>query len=166
MAEFPYNDEYMTYDFRKHRYVLTEKAVFDELGENLDVVLVNSDPVSRNAFLNKVSRIVYGYIKGNSSSWEYIEYIMAKDGRLRDTIKSMLISQVEYMLGDGAVSNYSGVNLAKGQFLDLYKVRGDAKVSDEVVTEASKILPQYGFCLICHSMGMPKLALCALHKGY
>lgn len=166
MAKFPYDDEYMTYDYRSHRYVLTPKAVLDELGENLDIILVNADPVTRNAFLQKVSRAVYNYIKQGSSSWEYVEYIMAKDGRLRDTIKEMLVSQVEYMLTDGAVADYSGVNLAKGQFPDLYKMRGDAKVSDTVVTESHKILPYYGFCLRCSSMGMPRLALCALHKEY
>lgn len=156
----------MTYDYRSHRYILTEKAVYDKLGENLDVILINSDPVSRNAFLNKASRVVYGYIKGGSSSWDLIEYIMAKDGSLRDTILDMLVSQVEYMLTDGTVSGYSGVNLAKGQYPDLYKLRGDAKVSDEVVTEAYKLLPQYGFSLMCNSMSMPRLAICARHKGY
>ncbi len=166
MAKFPYDDEYMTYDYRSHRYILTPKAVLDELGENLDIILVNADPVTRNAFLKKISRTVYNYIKQQSSSFAYIEYILAKDGRLRDTIKEMLISQVEYMLTDGAVADYSGVNLAKGQFPDLYKMRGDAKVSDTVVTESHKILPYYGFCLCCNSMSMPRLARCALYRGY
>lgn len=165
-TKFPYDDEYMTYDYRTHRYVLTEKAVMDDLGENLDVILVNSDPVSRNAFLRKISRTVYGYIKDQSSSYEFIEYILAKDGRLRDTIKDMLISQVEYTLLGGAIADYSGVNLAKGQFPDIWKMRGDAKVSDTVVTEAFKILPDYGFSLCCNSMRMPRLARCALYKGY
>lgn len=166
MAKYPYDDEYMTYDYRSHMYVLTPKAILDELGENLDVILVNSDPVTRNAFLKKISRMVYNYIKEQSSSFDYIEYILAKDGRLRDMVKDMLISQVEYTLTNGAVADYSGVNLAKGQIADLWKIRGDAKVSDTVVTETHKRLPHYGFCLCCNSMSMPRLALCALHKGY
>lgn len=166
MAKFPYDDEYMKYDYRTHRYVLTEKAVLDELGENLDVILTNSDPVTRNAFLKKISLSVYNYIKQQSASFEYIEYILAKDGRLRDTIKEMLVSQVEYMLADGAVADYSGMNLAKGQFPDLWKIRGDAKVSDTVVTESHKRMLDYGFSMCCNSLNMPRLARCALYKGY
>ena len=165
MAKFPYDDEYMTYDYRTHKYILTEKAVLDELGENLDVVLVNSDPTSRNAFLRKVSRSVYDYILSASQSPDYIEYILAKDGNLRQMILDMLISQTEYMLVNGALGSYSGINMAKGHYIELDKMRDGRQVSLTVEQKANQILPGYGHCLR-YACALPHIAPCALYKGY
>ena len=165
MAKYPYDDEYMTYDYRLHKYVLTEKAVMDELGENLDVVLVNSDPVTRNAFLRKVSRSVYDYILSASQSPDYIEYILAKDGSLRQTVQDMLVSQAEYALTNSLLGSYSGINLAKGQYVELDKMRNGRQVSLEVEQKANQILPGYGHCLR-YTCALPHISPIHLHRGY
>ena len=165
MAKYPYDDEYMTYDYRLHRYVLTDKAVLDILGENLNVMLVNSETTTKNAFLRKVTNTVYEYILSASQSPDYIEYILAKDENLRDMIQEMLISQVEYMLANGAVDSYSGINMAKGHYIDLDKIRNGRHVSMLVEQKANAILPAYGHCLR-YSCTLPHIAAKFYRVGY
>ena len=165
MTQIPYDNEYMTYDYRLHRYVLTDKAVLDILGENLNVMLVNSETVTKNAFLRKVTNTVYEYILSTSQSPDYIEYILAKDGHLRDMIQDMLISQVEYMLANGAVDSYSGINMAKGHYIDLDKIRNGRQVSMVVEQKANAILPTYGHCLR-YACALPHIALKFYRVGY
>lgn len=165
MTKFPYDDEYMTYDYRLHRYVLTDKAVFDILGENLNVMLVNAEPVTKNAFLKKVSNTLYEYILSASQSPDYIEYIMAKDGDLREMIQDMLISQTEYMLTNGAVDSYSGINMAKGHFVDLDKIRNGRQVSMTVEQKANASLHGYGHSLR-YACALPRIAPKFYRVGY
>ncbi len=165
MTKFPYDDEYMTYDYRMHRYVLTDKAVLDILGENLNVILVDAEPVTKNAFLKKVSNTLYEYILSASQSPDYIEYIMAKDGSLREMIRDMLISQVEYMLANGAVDSYSGINMAKGHYIDLDKIRNGRQVSLTVEQKSNAILPGYGHCLR-YACSLPHIAPKFYRVGY
>ena len=163
--KFPYDDEYMTYDYLLHRYVLTDKAVLDILGENLNVILVNAEPVTKTAFLKKVSNTVYEYILSASQSPDYIEYLMAKDGNLREMIRDMLISQVEYMLANGSVDSYSGINMAKGQYIDLDKIRNGRQVSLSVEQKSNAILPGYGHCLR-YACALPHVAPKFYRVGY
>lgn len=165
MAKFPYDDEYMTYDYRLHRYVLTDKAVLDILGENLNVILVNAEPVTKNAFLKKVSNTLYEYILSASQSPDYIEYIMAKDGSLREMIQDMLISQAEYMLSNGAVDSYSGINMAKGHFIELDKIRNGRQVSMTVEQRANAPLHGYGHSLR-YACALPRIASKFYRVGY
>lgn len=165
MAKFPYDDEYMVYDYRLHRYVLTDKAVLDILGENLNLLLVDAEPVTKNAFLKKVSNTLYEYILSSSQSPDYIEYIMAKDGSLREMIRDMLISQVEYMLSNGAVDNYSGINMAKGHYIDLDKIRNGRQVSMTVEQKANASLHGYGHSLR-YACSLPHIASKFYRVGY
>lgn len=157
-----YNDDYMIYDERTHRYELTEKAVFDNLGENLDMILQSG---SKTAFLKRVSSVVYNYIYAASQSPEYIEYIMAKDDGLRDTIFEMLLRQAEYTLVNGAVDSFSGVNIAKQQAMPLSSVRGEAKISDITSELANRILPRYGHSLR-YAGKLPYICAAAYRAGY
>lgn len=159
----PINDEYMKYDFRNHRYVLTEKAIFEEVGVNLNDI--TSCITDKKIFLKRVSSDVYSYIKGNSRSPEYIEYILAVDTDLRPMVQEMLISQAEYVLLNGAVSAFSGINLSKGTAVEINKLRDERKVSDTVSVEANKILPGYGFCLK-YAGALPSLDRSKRYKGY
>lgn len=160
----PINDEYMIYDFRKHRYALTEKAVFEELGVNLNDI-TGGNVTDKNLFLKRVSADVYGYLLEGSRSPDYIEYILAVDTDLRATVKDMLVAQAEYTLLNGAISMFAGINLAKGTAVDIYKLRDERKVAEQVQSEANKILSQYGFCLK-YAGTLPTISPSVKHKGY
>lgn len=166
MANYPYDDEYMKYDYRMHKYVITDKAVMDLLGENLNTILVDPEPTTKNAFLREVSGSVYDYILSASQSPDYIEYILAKDGSLRQTIQDMLISQVKYTFINSTLADFSGVNMSKGHYIDnLDVMRGDRAVSNTVVRKANAILPCYGHCLR-YSGALPHIAPKFLYVGY
>lgn len=142
----PYDTNYMTYDYNMHQYVLTEKAALDLLGENLNEI-TNNSPTTTRALLKRNSGTVYNYLIGDSQSPDYIEYILAMDEEQRERIQTMLVAQLEYTLFNGAVDLYSGINISKGQYVDLKEIRGARKIADAVEVEANKVMRNYGFSL-------------------
>ena len=161
-----YTDENMTYNQLTHRYELTESAIFNAYGENLNTYFGDSPDVNtKAAFLKAVSAHVYGWILGHSQSPDYIEYILAMDGTLRNLILQMLLAQAKYMLLGGNVADFSGINLAKNQWIDIDKLRGEARVAVEVVDIASRVLPGYGHALV-YSGRLPHVTPSALYNGY
>lgn len=161
-----YNDDKMTYNELTHRYELTEAAIFNAYGDNLNTIFGDSPDVNtKAAFLKDVSAQVYGGILDHSQSPDYIEYILAMDTTLRNLVLQMLLAQAKYMLNGGNVAAFSGINLAKGQWIDIDKLRGDARVAVEVVDIASRILPGYGHALI-YSGRLPHITRAALYNGY
>ncbi|MCI8945058.1 MAG: hypothetical protein HFE33_05255 [Clostridia bacterium] len=160
----PLNDEYMIYDYRKHRYMLTEKAVLELLGENLND-LTDGNVTLKNKLLMDASADVYGYIYEDSRSPDYIERIMALDEDLRPTIQDMLLAQLEYTLYNGKLSLYAGINLAKQSALDISRIRNESKVAETVVQETHRILPGYGICLK-YCGRLPSVCPSQRYKGY
>lgn len=154
----------MIYDYRKHRYMLTEKAVLELLGENLND-LTDGNVTLKNKLLMDASADVYGYIYEDSRSPDYIERIMALDEDLRPTIQDMLLAQLEYTLYNGKLSLYAGINLAKQSALDISRIRNESKVAETVVQETHRILPGYGICLK-YCGRLPSVCPSQRYKGY
>ena len=80
-------------------------------------------------------------------------------------IQDMLISQTEYMLTNGAVDSYSGINMAKGHFVDLDKIRNGRQVSMTVEQKANASLHGYGHSLR-YACALPRIAPKFYRVGY
>lgn len=149
--KFPYDDEIMRYDYNTHRYVLTEQGVLTELGENLDTILnatADANPSTlAQRILKRVSDTVYRYIYRDTMNEEWLEYILATYPPLREIVKEMLQAQLLYMLMNGDIGLYSGVNIAKGQIMDIDKLRGRARIANDVEDLALQSIPGLGYCL-------------------
>lgn len=166
---FPFDDEIMKYDYTKHRYVLTEKGVLTELGENLDVILNATGDANPSTlaerFLARVSQTVYTTLYRNSQGEAYLEYILATYPPLRPRIMEMLQAQTLYMLMNGDIGLMSGVNVAKGQAMDINALRGRARLAPEVEDLANAIIPGLGFSL-SYAGALPCVPPCAYRRGY
>lgn len=148
---YPYDDEIMTYDHNAHRYVLTEKGVESELGENLSLVLNASGDANPSTlaarFLKRVSDRVYRYLYRDTQSEAWIEYVLAKLPPLRNTVKEMLQAQLKYMLENGDLALYSGVNVASGRIMDVNAMRGRVSIAPDVELLADETVPCLGYSL-------------------
>ncbi len=149
--QFPYDDEIMKYDYTTHRYVLTEKGVLSELGESLDVILNATGDANPSTLaerlLKRVSQIVYTWLYKDTMGKEWLEYILAKYPPLREVVKHMLQAQLMYMLENGDIGLYSGVNVAKGQVMDIAAMRDRARIAPDVEDLGIQIIPGLGICL-------------------
>lgn len=149
--KFPFDDDIMTYDVESHRYVLTERGVLSELGEDLDMVLNATGDANPSTlasrFLRRVSQTVYTYLYRDTMNEQWLEYILAKYPPLRETVKEMLQAQLLYMLMNGDIGLMSGVNVAKGQVMDVYALRGKLRVAPEVEDLAMRTISGLGYCL-------------------
>ncbi len=167
--KYPYDDEIMTYDYKTHRYVLTKQGVFTELGEDLDVILDNTlvaDVTKKSQrVLDKVSQSVYFYLYQDAMNRDWLEYILATYPPLRDWVKQMLQAQLEYVLENNFVNDFSGVNIAKGHTIDINWLRGRVKVADQVEQIANQFVPGLGYCLkYCGQL--PNVPCGLYHRGY
>lgn len=145
---YPYSDNYMTYNYQSHRYELTEKAVYDELGVNFkdfsDMETTDANPSTIGIrILKKVSRLVYSYLLENCQNAGWLVYELAVVQQLRSVILEMLLAQAEYQFTNGDISNFSGVDIYKGQTMEQYKLK-EATIAPLVRTIAERIQPCLG----------------------
>lgn len=119
---YPYDDEYMKYDYDEHRYILTEKAVLDKNNTSLIERLnyggeVNKERVA-NIFLDEVSYLLYNEIYDYSTQPYIQEYMIAKCPSARNIIMNAMLKQVDYVLVNGFLNQYSGVDFKKNNKLE------------------------------------------------
>ena len=123
----PYTDNTMRYDAAKHRYILTEDHVLEGMNIDLRDILNTSasadtaNDVSR--FLDRVSRIVYDYAYRVAALRFTTERSLALEDGARDFILRSMEEQLLYMLNNGDLSAYAGVNLQTGMSIDAKRLR-------------------------------------------
>lgn len=98
----PYSDEYMTYNEARSHYVLTAKAVLDNLGIDLNVnVKDNANGV--NAFLMRVSELTYRKMHEYGDNTEQ-DRIIATTESGRNIIFNAMLEQFFYVKAVGDLS--------------------------------------------------------------
>ena len=146
---YPLSDEYMNYDFEEHRYILTPKYVLDKLGIDLKMRLNMSGAYSEenlaSAVLDQISREIYQYIYEQSNQNDFQEYMLAKTESGRKVIKDAMREQVLYFLANGDLSQYAGVNVAKGNVMPEFYVRNISPNAKKVLT---RILKEIGTSIV------------------
>lgn len=120
---YPYSDNNMIYDKDSHMYILTPYYCVNELGLPEDLGLKNYNEQKKSAavqrFLKRVSSIVYRYIYSHTSCEPVVEYIIAKGIDIRPKFMEALSEQVLYVIKNGDLGLYSGVDYKKGTMLDV-----------------------------------------------
>lgn len=105
---YPYNDEYMVYDYDKHRYILTLEFVKNKLGINLEERSKN--PVAIGSMLDMVSAQVYRFIHLHNYDDEYQDMIIAKTESGRKIIQEAMAQQFVYFTVVGDLSRSTDLN--------------------------------------------------------
>lgn len=122
------SDKYCTFNKESHRYVLTPAYVLEQMNVDLYDVLNTSGNVSDvskmpQIVLDRVSRQIYGYVYANSAYTYERERVLALDESLRPFLMDAMAEQLTYILNNGDVSAYSGVNAMNGMTVDPSRMR-------------------------------------------
>ena len=135
---YPFDDEYMRYDYDEHRYILTERAVLDKNNINLTERLNYGGDANReriaDIFLDEVSEIVYNEIYNYSSQPAIPEYQIAKIPSARNAIMRAMLKQVDYVLVNGFLNQYGGVDFKKGAKMENVADRYLAPLAKSILT--------------------------------
>ena len=107
MLNYPYNDDYMTYNYDTHRYVLTQKDVSENLGVDLTARI--KAPNAINALLNQVSMQIYNYIHTYNANNNFQDFIIAKTYKGREIIRNAMEQQLIYFLLVGDLSRSTDI---------------------------------------------------------
>lgn len=135
---YPFDDEYLKYDYDEHRYILTEKAVLDKNNTSLIERLnycgeVNKERVA-NIFLDEISELVYSQIYDYSSQPAIQEYQIAKIPSARNVIMRAMLKQVDYVLLNGFINQYGGVDFKKNSKMEGVADRYLAPLAKSILT--------------------------------
>ena len=140
----PRNDTYMRYDAVMHRYVLEEAYVLEHLNIDLRDVLNTSESADianeADRLLKRVSDIVYSFVYRVVSRRNETERALALDERARPYILRAMEEQLLYMLNNGDLSAYAGINLANGVTIEKSRMR-----AGEIAPLAEDTLYESGF---------------------
>lgn len=155
----PKTDNHLTYDTAVHRYKLTELGVLQRLNRNLGDVLADngeaSDPRNEpNILLDRVSRQIYGYVLSHTATPRRRERQMALDPAYRAPIMEAMEEQLIYILSNGDLSAFNGVNLDTGMTVDASRMR-----MSEIAPMARDILARCGLLSVvidCRQDIIPK----------
>lgn len=100
--QYPLSDDFMIYDYAKHRYILTETDVFENLSINLEDKLLTKP--ARERILDQISIHVYAYIHRFNADTKAQDYIIATTAGGRSIIKRAMEEQLIYELTAGDLS--------------------------------------------------------------
>ena len=131
--KYPYDDEFMVYDYEEHRYILTPQAIIQKLGVDLAELnfggIANVEMASQ-LFLDEISDFIYNQIYDYSSQPYIQEWQIAKYPSARNVIMKAMLKQVDYVRVNGFLHQYSGV--------DLKKNVANIKMSDKFLAPMAK----------------------------
>lgn len=120
--KYPKDDEYMVYDYKTHRYVLTLKYVTDVLGVDLENRVNSNGAVSGQAVINRIlntaSIHVYNYIFEHNINRRAQEWIIAKCPSARDIILNAMGEQFDYILAVGDLTRSADAN-ERADYMDV-----------------------------------------------
>lgn len=145
--KYPNSDNLMTYDYLRHRYYLTEDAIYTYLGINFGTLPPNgldanpSDLARR--WVTRVSDLVYRYITKDSPNPDRIAFEMATVAGLRTVVLDMLLDQAAYMAETGDIGTLSGIDAFKGKMANREDISA-ARISYGVEDIAYTVQPCLG----------------------
>lgn len=96
---YPYSDDFLIYDYKSHKYRLTEKAAMEHCGINLLERV--KDPSIVQAILYQNSTQVYSYMHEYNKDNAMQDYIIAKTEKGRDVIQRAMEQQLIYVSSVG-----------------------------------------------------------------
>ena len=105
---YPYTDDYMIFDEKKYRYILTAKYVLDSTGINLTTRLNAKGSANAqsavNGFLDRISVLTYKYIDAHSINTPLRNHIIAICPSARPILQEAMLAQALYVLTNGDLS--------------------------------------------------------------
>ena len=128
---FPFSDEYMYYDGKRHQYIIKEKAL-DEIDNSWKKKLTDKTPNGVKNFLLATSLKFYTYAYQHSRSTNnQINYLIAKRGlksypnmmEYRQAIINAMVDLAFYLNDNGDLSRVSGVDLESMTSMSIDTIR-------------------------------------------
>ena len=117
------NNEYITYDIKRHRHTITEEYMRDEYGVELAGVLDSTGDINPatlpERWLNQVSIIIHNYIYRYAKNKKVTEYKLATDDNWIDCLQEAMGQlALSLLLTNNNISLLTGINIQEGKKVD------------------------------------------------
>ncbi len=129
----PTDTSAMKYDYDKHLYILDVETLNTNIG--VDLLEVSGSMTKARDMSYQISRTIYNHIYKHTHYRDFMEYRLALDETLRETIQMALEEQARYEVEMNAqfLAYQSGVNLVNGVTVPLQRLRGEARISPDAI---------------------------------
>lgn len=108
---YPFDDDYMKYDYEMHGYILTPTACEMELGINLTETLDKTGDCNPSTMAERILKMIskhfYAWVYAHTTNKNYLEWLLAKYPFARDVVKECLLNEVLYAVKNGDFWNYA-----------------------------------------------------------
>lgn len=158
----PYNDSAAVFDETSQRYVLRKNYLETKTGIKLTALVRQpfiADPTTAiNDLLDQISQEIYDFIYSYNGNMRYQKYIAAHSELARQYIIEAMVSQFRYILRNGKIDEYSGINLdyvSTNAKLELTDLRGERAFHPNVVSCLSRLLEDGDRLLFCGQYLIP-----------
>lgn len=151
IEKFPHNDEILQYDYNRHRYMLTQDALYKYVG--IDFNELPDEPgklPGDKAFIwaNKSAEEVYRFLQKNNYNPQWLMWELATVPELREVVKDLLIAQAEYNKTSGFIDHFSGIDVFRGKAIDRKDIH-ESCISPAIEDIAMTLQPCIGRALCC-----------------
>ena len=131
---FPYSDDFMTFDEITNHYVLTEKAILERCGIDIRARLSADKTINPDIVINKlcrtVSDMIYTYLHGFTIYELRQDCLIATVQKYREAVQRAMEYQLEFVLANG----------------DLYLSTENVDIGKEIHRMSQNILLNSGLC--------------------
>lgn len=131
---YPYSDDFMTFDELTGHYVLTEKAIAERCAIDIRARLSDNKTINPEIVINKVCRTVsdqiYTFIHSFSIHEKRQDCMIATVPQFRSVIQRAMEYQAEFLLANG----------------DLYMSIDNSEIGKEIHRMSQQILIDSGIC--------------------
>ena len=137
----PFDDDAMTYDFDKHRYILEDDYVRSQgidLGLILDTEHAPEPSRVEEIVRDRVSLLVYENIYQHGRSREQKQYLLACNPNYRNIIRDAMVERLRYMVDSGDLSTRSGALVSQGTRVEVRDLL--PSVVEEMMLKGSGLL--------------------------
>lgn len=108
VVQYPYSDEYMVFDEKTNRYVLTAKYILDAYGIDLQSIVNDRNAINPQAMservLGMVSNAVYNEIHKYNVNTQVQDQMITYVPSARDKIQRAMAEQFLYFMENGDLS--------------------------------------------------------------
>lgn len=116
----PYEDEFMTYNYEEHRYILKANIASKA---NIDLIYIFTNELILGQFLDLLSRSLYSVFLKNKDSKYYDKqlWLLSHSKHFRNTIQQIFMDSLWYNFrGGGFMASYqTGMNITQGKQMEI-----------------------------------------------
>lgn len=127
----PFDDEFLIYDVKRHRYLLNKDYIVNIYGETSNLIIDDKKWIQlQNDLSDNVYSFIYSFKQGREN-YDHMEYELANNQFYREVLSDVLLWQYQYAIttGGDTIQLQHGFNPASEKMNKVEDLRNELMIS-------------------------------------